>query len=60
MAKKVSAKDLNAATDAFIRVNTAIEPARLKAWDDLGLTVTQLRLLFRPILQSSHVGQALQ
>ena len=47
MAKKASAKDLSAATDAFIKAIAVLEPIRLKVWDDGGLTVVQLRALFQ-------------
>ena len=57
MAKKLSTKDLNAGTDAFIKANAVLEPIRLKAWDDQGLTVTQLRLLYH-LNEQDGIGNA--
>ena len=45
MAKKASVKDVRAASDAITRASALLDPSRLRVWDDLGLTVTQLRLL---------------
>jgi DNA-binding MarR family transcriptional regulator len=57
VAKKISSKDLNAGTDAFIKASSVLSPIQLKAWDDLGLTVTQLRLLYH-LSQQDGMGNA--
>ena len=57
MAKKASVKDVNAATDAFIKVSAVLEPIRLRVWDDRGLTIGQLRLLYH-LSQNDGMGNA--
>ena len=48
---------MNAATDALTRASALLDPARLKAWDDSGITVTQLQLL-RFLNQEDGIGNA--
>ena len=43
--KKGSNSSVNAAADAFTRTSALLDPVRLRVWDSLGLTVTQLRVL---------------
>ena len=57
MAKKASAKDINAAVDAFIKASAVLEPIRLNVWDGQGLTMTQLRLLYH-LSQNDGQGNA--
>ncbi len=45
MARKASVKDVRAATEAITRASALLDPSRLRVWDALGLTITQLRLL---------------
>ena len=45
MATKVPVKTVRAAADAVTQASALLDSARLRAWDNIGLTVTQLRLL---------------
>ncbi len=43
--RKSPSTGANAAADAFTRTSALLDPVRLRVWDSLGLTVTQLRVL---------------